>query len=232
MAVCSWRQLGMQNRVEDARLTRRQENISRGRFARLAYSGHLEYHFVLVPFEENCLSVEKTRLMPVLILCLLVPLLMSSFLNPVMAETERHRLADLSFMEGDWLGVTESGARVNEYWSKASGDSMVGYCKFESKGKTSFLELLSIVEGPKGIVMRMRHFDGEMKPWEERDEAGDCQLVELNGKKAIFDNGNKDFNVRLVYERTGEEELEATVVETKAGKKTIFPFKYHLGVSE
>jgi hypothetical protein len=84
---------------------------------------------------------------------------------------------DLAFLQGLWVGKTDEGDYAEEYWSAAAGDGFIGHCRFVKDGKTNFLEFLQIVKTPAGWVLRMRHYSGDMKPWAEEAEAGDCFLT-------------------------------------------------------
>jgi hypothetical protein len=140
-----------------------------------------------------------------------------------------HTLQDLSFMQGTWCGKSGSGSQVEEYWSGAQGDSLIGHCRFIKDGITTFYELMAIVKTPAGFALKMRHFNGAMIPWVEKDEAGDCLLVSGSANQAIFDNNKADHRVRVTYRKTGTNSLYAKVEDTRDGKTTAYPFEYTAG---
>jgi Domain of unknown function (DUF6265) len=150
---------------------------------------------------------------------------------PVSADSisnSQKSLKELSFMRGTWSGKSESGAYVEESWSGPQDDSMVGHCRFIKNGKTTFLELLEIVNTSAGVVLRMRHFDGDFKPWDEKDEAGDCLFVSTTANEAVFDNNKKEHRVKATYRKTGAKSLYAAVEDSRDGKTSTYPFKYNL----
>ena len=46
------------------------------------------------------------------------------------AQTPAHTLRDLSFLKGSWYGNGKGGSYIEEYWSGAEGNSIVGHCRF------------------------------------------------------------------------------------------------------
>ncbi|HEY9773395.1 MAG TPA: DUF6265 family protein [Planktothrix sp.] len=153
---------------------------------------------------------------------------------PAMAESApaaqgaTHTLKELSFLRGSWFGQGKDGAYIEEHWSAPVGDSILGSCRFIQNGRTSFYELLSIVIQPEGIVLRMRHFNDALVGWTEKSEAGDCPLVVCTKDEVIFDNNNKEHDVKVTYRRTGPKSLTATVDVTRDEKTTTYSFQYSL----
>ncbi len=139
------------------------------------------------------------------------------------------KIADLAFMHGTWVSTSESGAYVEEYWSKPKDDSLVGHCRFIKEGKTSFLELLEIVKTDKGIFLRMKHLNGEFVPWAEQDESGDSRLIELKPGYACFDNERAEHQVKVTYKLMSPKKMSVLVEDRQNGKLKSFPFEYNLG---
>ncbi len=147
----------------------------------------------------------------------------------VRADTTTPRsLRDLSFLKGTWCGKSASGSYVEEFWSGPQGDSIIGHCRFIKDGKTTFYELLTIVSTPGGISLRMRHFDKAFKGWDEKDEAGDCVLINSSANEAVFDNNMSQHKVRVTYRRAGPKSLNVSIEDTRDGKTSSYPFEYHL----
>jgi hypothetical protein len=146
------------------------------------------------------------------------------------AETDaRATLKDLSFLKGTWSGAHQNGAYVEEYWSAPRDDSMIGHCRFIKDSKTTFLELLAIVNTPSGIVMRMKHCNGEFVAWPEKEEAGDCLLTGYRaGEEAVFDNKRDEHRVKVTYKKTGPRSLSVIVEDIADGKTSTFPFDFKL----
>ncbi|MBX9723216.1 MAG: hypothetical protein K2X81_17565 [Candidatus Obscuribacterales bacterium] len=158
---------------------------------------------------------------------MLSPVCLAKSMAPAGSGAEA-KIADLSFMHGTWVGKNESGAYVEEYWSKPKDDSLVGHCRFIKEGKTSFLELLEIVKSERGIVLRMKHLNGEFVPWAEKDESGDARLTEFKPDYACFDNEKAEHQVKVIYKRISPKVMSVVVEDKQDGKSKIFPFEYNL----
>lgn len=122
----------------------------------------------------------------------------------------------------------KDGSIEEEYWSAPEADSLVGHCRFIKDGKTSFYELLSIVNLPKsgGIVLQMKHCDGAFVAWDDKDEAGNCKLTKLSPGEAFFDNNNPHHRVTVSYKCKAANSLSVVVKDTQGGKTSTFPFEY------
>jgi Domain of unknown function (DUF6265) len=150
---------------------------------------------------------------------------------PVLAGEQSARapgLRQVSFLQGRWQGRGATGALVEEYWSGIEGDSMIGHCRMIKDGRTTFYELLAILDTPGGLILKMRHFTEGMKPWPEKDESGDCNLVSISGKEVVFGNASADHAVKVTYRRKGAASLYAEVEDTQNGKTSSYPFEYKL----
>ncbi len=142
-------------------------------------------------------------------------------------KSVHHKLQDASFLKGAWSSKTKSGALVEEFWSQPEGDSMVGYCRFIKDQKTTFYELLTIVETKDHVVLRMRHFNESLVGWNEKEEAGDCILTESNSSQITFDNKSETHRVKVTYKRSGSNSLHVTVEDTTNGETVKHEFDYN-----
>lgn len=80
-------------------------------------------------------------------------------------------LARLAFLRGVWQGKMGDDA-VEETWSEPSGGSIMGMFRWQSGGKTTMYELLSITDEGGEPVLRLRHFGADFSPWK-----GECDGV-------------------------------------------------------
>lgn len=146
----------------------------------------------------------------------------------IAAETKQAQftLKDVSFLQGNWSSKTKTGALVEEFWSDPKGAGMVGYCRFIKDRKTTFYELLAIVELKDQIVLRMKHFNEHLVAWSDKEEAGDCIMTEGNAQQIVFDNRNESHRVRVIYKRSGTNSLHVTVEDTTDGKPVKHEFDY------
>ena len=107
-------------------------------------------------------------------------------------------LDDLSWLVGSWEGDA-FGGRAEEVWMPASGGSMMGTFKLSVNGKATIYEFFTLVPDGESLTLRLKHFDGDLIGWEERDEFVEFPLVRLE-KDAVYFAG-------LTYRRVGETNL-------------------------
>jgi hypothetical protein len=148
--------------------------------------------------------------------------------------------ADLSAMEwlaGHWVGNALGGIS-EEIWSPPRGGSMMGMYRLVKDGKPVFYELLTIVEEKGSLLLRLKHFHGDLKGWEEKNDTVDFPLVAVRDGAVHFEGmsfhprgddltvylaiGGKDGSVReeaFTYRRVRPEgrpgASDATKVDTK-----------------
>ncbi len=98
-------------------------------------------------------------------------------------------VSELSFMSGNWKAIGGTGENKHiyqEFWSQVEVNSIMGIFQLIREGKVVVYELLQIISENNLICMRLRHFDQNLIPWEEKDTALELFLVELEDKKAVF----------------------------------------------
>jgi Domain of unknown function (DUF6265) len=113
------------------------------------------------------------------------------------------RVADLAWLEGTWAG-TGLGGTVEETWSHPLGDNILGMFRLVKDGKVVFCELFAVIEVNGTLVAKVKHFDGKLVGWEEKDAAVNFPLVRLTPTEVNFDG--------LTYRKTDDGNLVAYVV--------------------
>lgn len=126
-------------------------------------------------------------------------------------------IEDFAWIAGHWKGEAFGGI-VEELWSPPLGDSMMGSFKLVNDTKTTFYELEVIREVDETVILQIKHFHGDVKGWEEKDETVDFRLVQFEKNKAYFDG----FTFQLV----SEDELIMYVVISIEGNKEEVKFQY------
>ncbi len=127
-------------------------------------------------------------------------------------------LSDINWIQGHWKGEA-LGGQVEEIWSPPLGESMMGSFKLVQNGKVKFYEIITISEFEQTLIMRLKHFDPELKGWEEKDETVDFKLVRLTPDKVFFDG--------LTFERVSENEINVYVRFESDGEYSEGKFNYH-----
>jgi len=95
-------------------------------------------------------------------------------------------ITDLQWIEGSWTGEA-FGGQTEEVWTAPSAGSMMGMFKLISDGDISFYELMTISQKEKSLIMRIKHFNDDMKGWEEKDEVVEFPLVDIKKNAVYFD---------------------------------------------
>jgi hypothetical protein len=95
------------------------------------------------------------------------------------------RVADLAWLAGRWIGEG-LGGRVEEAWSPPDGGAMVGYFRLVKGDKPVFYEIMTLIEVDGGVELRLKHVNGDMTGWEEKDKFVTFRLVKQDATGAYF----------------------------------------------
>lgn len=132
-------------------------------------------------------------------------------------------LADLAWMEGHWRGEGSGGSTTEESWHAKTGESMLGSFRMVgADGAARFYEILLVLETPKGLEMRIRHFDRLFVALEEKDTPMVFRLAELARNRAVFEALIGGVRERIVYSR---EKDELVIRVEKPGKTNEFKMR-------
>ena len=127
-------------------------------------------------------------------------------------------LTEVAWIAGNWKGAAFGGI-TEEHWSEPSGDSMMAAFKLIKDGKVSFYEIEIIREIKESLILQLKHFNGDLKGWEAKDETVDFPLVKITDKAVYFDG--------MTFEKVNENEMNVYVLMTKKdGTKSELKFNY------
>ena len=101
-------------------------------------------------------------------------------------------LDQMDWLTGYWKG-TGLGGNCDEIWMPAIDNSMAGVFRFANNGKIQFTEYMFIEELGESLSLKLKHFNRDLSPWEEKDKWVEFKLVKIEGQTAYF-NG-------LTYQR-------------------------------
>jgi hypothetical protein len=132
-------------------------------------------------------------------------------------ESPPAKLNDIAWLAGHWQGEAFGGI-TEELWTPPLGGSMMGSFKLVANNQVSFYELMSISEENNSLIMRLKHFDWELKGWEEKDETVDFKLVEATPNHFFFDG--------LSIQKISKDEIKIFVVIEHEGHKNEVEFAY------
>ncbi len=83
------------------------------------------------------------------------------------------------------------------------GGAMLGTYRHLSDGKNNFDEFMQINEEDRSIKLRIKHFNPDMKGWEEKENFVDFPFVSVENGKAVFKG--------LTYERVDENSMKISL---------------------
>ena len=79
-------------------------------------------------------------------------------------------LEEVSWIAGHWSGEAFGGI-TEEVWTPPLGGSMMCAFKLVVDGKIKFYELCTISEENKSLLLKIKHFDSDLKGWEDKNES-------------------------------------------------------------
>lgn len=126
-------------------------------------------------------------------------------------------IGELAWLAGAWVG-TKGKSSIEERWSPPLGGAMLAVSRTVSRERNRMVafEYLRIVEREGGLVYIAQPNGGSPTEF---------TLTELSETRAVFDNPRHDYPKRIVYERSAEGSLSATIGFMKGGTPRRFEFK-------
>lgn len=127
-------------------------------------------------------------------------------------------LEDLGFLAGAWEH-DEEGLLMREVWDAPRGDAMIGHFMIVNRGTAALYELFVVEQDEGAPVLRLRHFNRGLVPWESEQEGPlALTLVDVTDNRAVFENPEIEFPRQIVYEVEGDT-LVATLHPAPAAKR-------------
>ena len=127
-------------------------------------------------------------------------------------ESPAATLKDVAWIAGHWQGEALGGI-TEEVWTAPLGKSMMGSFKLVVDEVVQFYELCTITEENESLLLRIKHFDKDLKGWEEKDQSIEFPLVKIEKNKVYFDG--------LTFEKINEDELNIYVIFKDEGKEEV-----------
>lgn len=125
-------------------------------------------------------------------------------------------LADLSWIAGDWQ-LKSDRAQIEEHWTSVAGGSMIGMSRTVANDKTRSFEFLRIEARADGIYY-VAHPDG-------RCSGTDFKLTRASATEVVFENPQHDFPKRIIYRKTGDDALTASIDGGEGSKAMSFAYR-------
>lgn len=131
-----------------------------------------------------------------------------------------HTISELGWMAGDWQTAPGGRAQIEEHWTQPAGGSMLGMGRTVMGIRTLEFEYLRLEQRSDGI-----YYIAHPKA---RCPGTDFKLTRLTSNEAVFENPAHDFPKRVIYRKTPEGSLAASIdggEGTKSQSFTYFPMK-------
>ena len=130
--------------------------------------------------------------------------------------SEKASLKDIEWLEGNWQGEAFGGI-YEENWSKPFGGSMLFSFKLVVDGKVIFYEMGHIMEKENSLIFQIKHFDSDLKGWEEKDKSEDFRFIKKEGNRMYFD--------KFTFEYISKNEVNLYAYFENSKEEVIFNFK-------
>ena len=100
-------------------------------------------------------------------------------------QSSHAKNADAAWLQGHWKGEAFGGV-AEEFWSPPTENSMVFVFRLVNGDSVSFYEIGHIIEKEETILMQLKHFDGNLRGWEKKDETVDFKLVRIEDDTTLY----------------------------------------------
>jgi len=135
-------------------------------------------------------------------------------------------LVDFAWLVGRWQGAW--GPRTaQQVWMPARAGVMLGTFQLVDNGQTLVIELYTMVEGPNGVSLYLRHFTSALQPWESSKPTL-LKLGNVTPKSIEFDNPLDGEPKRTILHRVDPDTYLAhsEIVPDKGDPQTV-EITYH-----
>lgn len=126
-------------------------------------------------------------------------------------------IADIAWISGDWQTEPGGKRQIEEHWTNVAGGSMLGMSRTVAGEKTVEFEYLRIEQRADGIYY-VAHPNA-------RCPGTDFKLTRASATEAVFENPQHDFPKRIIYRKTGDDSITATIDGGEGTKAISFPYR-------
>ncbi len=146
-------------------------------------------------------------------LCIVTFLLLTNFTPQTATIAD---LGQLAWLAGDWQTAAGGRRQIEEHWTAVAGGTMMGMSRTVAGEKTVEFEYLRIEQRADGI-----YYVAHPKA---RCPATDFKLTKSSATEAVFENPQHDFPKRIIYRKTGDDSLTASIDGGEGSKAMTFSF--------
>lgn len=158
----------------------------------------------------------KFIIMKLVIIC--ITLLISTTLFAQKDKQLEPKLKNIAWISGNWKGKAFGGI-TEENWSKPSAGSMMATFKLIQDSKVTFYEIEIIREIENSLILQLKHFNNDLKGWENKDKTIDFTLKSITKSKVEFEG--------MIFEKVNDNEMNIFVdIHKKDGSVETVKFNY------
>ena len=107
------------------------------------------------------------------------------------------------------------GGTVEESWALAAGGQMIGHFQLVKDGKPVFYEIMLLDVQPKGLRLRVKHFNPDFTAWEDKGVWHSFEPVAAEPNRLKFDG--------LTLQRNGDDLMIIVTLKQKDGSVADHP---------
>jgi hypothetical protein len=133
----------------------------------------------------------------------------------IAAPSSASTIEDASWLVGRWVGEG-NGGQVEEVWSAPANGRMVGHFQFVGGNQPDFYEILLIDVHPKGLRLRVKHFNADFTAWEDKGDWHSFEPVSASPNQLKFDG--------LTMARDADALTATVTIKGKDGVARNIPF--------
>lgn len=126
-------------------------------------------------------------------------------------------IADLSWISGDWQTAAGGRTQIEEHWTNVAGGTIMGMSRTVAGDKTAEFEYLRIEQRADGV-----YYVAHPKA---RCPGTDFKLTRASATEAVFENPQHDFPKRIIYRKSGDDALTASIDGGEGTKAMSFSFR-------
>lgn len=140
-----------------------------------------------------------------------------TLLAAISASTQTPTLTDISWISGDWQTAPGGKAQIEEHWTRVAGATMMGMSRTLAGEKTVEFEYLRIEQRADGIFYVAHP--------KARCPGTDFKLTRASATEAVFENPHHDFPKRIIYRKTADDSLTASIDGVEGTKSISYAYK-------
>ena len=125
--------------------------------------------------------------------------------RPTVPTAATPPLSAISFMTGCWTGASSNGATIEEHYSEAADNLLIGMTRYVRGGRVVDFEFTTIERSDSSFVMT---------PRPKGVKSDSFPLKEVTDGKAVWENLKHDFPQRIIYRRGPDGSLIARIEGT------------------